>query len=582
MLVDEVEHASRRAVVVAARRARRSSSSWSRSANAAAGTCWNAATTRAPGAAAWTAAAIEPCRRQHRTELPAALLRPLAIEITTLPRELVGVGARGRRPRRPRSWRARRGRRPRRRALVAGVERRRPGRPSAPAARRPPASARLAVARPDDHVVARRSPAAPRSPPRRTGAPQHPDPHARELRTRPTPFPAEHPTLRAPQVAWSRRDWSGSRTRRMPSQLACDRARHVRRVRHRRSGRAAARRRSPTSPGARGASRAVGSSKRVRASRRSSSPSAGRASTAIGRRPETLARSNCWRRASPAGPSAVASFRVGSRRSGELAGFERGRTGDHRSRDATGRASTACRPREPRVTGVAHRRDGRAIPVSSAARTLCDLTAVATAPWMVERAVDDALRRKLVDHAARRRASHATSKVGAGAVRTVTRAILERRRPGYHPGESEPETRHRRRCSSVPGLPAPVRQHRVRVGERRIRARPRLSGADDRDRVRRLGVPLGRVRRSMTTAPSQRARAARVRRPRVHLTSSDQRDRRHRDRRPPPSIRRVDHSYGAERAMLETRCSEPGRQAMQSAPRRTRSSAKRPLPASTR
>jgi very-short-patch-repair endonuclease len=87
--------------------------------------------------------------------------------------------------------------------------------------------------------------------------------------------------------------------------------------------------------------------------------------------------------------------------------------------------------------------------------------------WSVERAVDEALRRKLVslrslarvakplDHRGRRRS-------------TVMRDILERRLPGYEPGESAPE----RRIADLlvrSGLPAPKLQHRVSVGGRRLR-----------------------------------------------------------------------------------------------------------------
>jgi very-short-patch-repair endonuclease len=112
------------------------------------------------------------------------------------------------------------------------------------------------------------------------------------------------------------------------------------------------------------------------------------------------------------------------------------------------------------IVRVAH------IPTTSVARTLCDLTAVAR-DWVVERAVDEALRRKLVripeivDAAAllEGRGRHCC---------TVIRAVLEARQPGYEPGESEPE----KRISDVlvrAGLPAPIKQHRVRIGNRVVR-----------------------------------------------------------------------------------------------------------------
>jgi very-short-patch-repair endonuclease len=51
---------------------------------------------------------------------------------------------------------------------------------------------------------------------------------------------------------------------------------------------------------------------------------------------------------------------------------------------------------------------------------------------------------------------------------TVMRDILERRLPGYEPGESAPE----RRIADLlvhSGLPAPTLQHRMRVGGRALR-----------------------------------------------------------------------------------------------------------------
>jgi very-short-patch-repair endonuclease len=124
---------------------------------------------------------------------------------------------------------------------------------------------------------------------------------------------------------------------------------------------------------------------------------------------------------------------------------------------------------ESRVVGPAHTAIRNGIPVSSAARTLCDLTAVVPVrrKWLVERAVDEALRRKLVT--VRRLGAVADDLAGRGRMRcTVMREILEHRTPGYDPGESEPE----RRIVDVllrAGLPEPVRQHPVTLGGRRYR-----------------------------------------------------------------------------------------------------------------
>jgi very-short-patch-repair endonuclease len=106
------------------------------------------------------------------------------------------------------------------------------------------------------------------------------------------------------------------------------------------------------------------------------------------------------------------------------------------------------------------------IPVTSAARTLCDLTAVAR-PWMVERAVDEALRRKLVT--LRELARVAEDLAGRGRHRcTVMAEILEHRTPGYHPGDSDPEKRIVDLLVRA-GLPEPTRQHVVNIGRKRYR-----------------------------------------------------------------------------------------------------------------
>jgi very-short-patch-repair endonuclease len=122
---------------------------------------------------------------------------------------------------------------------------------------------------------------------------------------------------------------------------------------------------------------------------------------------------------------------------------------------------------ETAVFDVGHVSRIAGIPVTSVARTLCDLTAVVRQLWVIERAVDEALRRKLVrldDLAA-----VADLLEGRGRRRcTMMREILDRRRPGYDPGESDPE----RRIADLlvrSGLPAPTMQHPVEIGGRRYR-----------------------------------------------------------------------------------------------------------------
>jgi very-short-patch-repair endonuclease len=121
---------------------------------------------------------------------------------------------------------------------------------------------------------------------------------------------------------------------------------------------------------------------------------------------------------------------------------------------------------ESTVFGPRHFTAIDGIPATSVARTLCDLTAVAH-PWMVERAVDGALRRKIVT--LRQLASVADDLAGRGRRRcTVMNEILEHRVPGYHPGDSDPEKRIVDLLVRA-GLPEPTRQHRVRNGRKRYR-----------------------------------------------------------------------------------------------------------------
>jgi hypothetical protein len=111
------------------------------------------------------------------------------------------------------------------------------------------------------------------------------------------------------------------------------------------------------------------------------------------------------------------------------------------------------------------RRSG--IPVTSVARTLCDLTAVVPAR-VVERAVDDALRRRLLTLRSLERVADALD--GQGRLRcTVTRGILRARQPGFDPGGSSEELRILRLLVRA-GLPKPVQQWRVQFEGRTARA----------------------------------------------------------------------------------------------------------------
>jgi very-short-patch-repair endonuclease len=122
---------------------------------------------------------------------------------------------------------------------------------------------------------------------------------------------------------------------------------------------------------------------------------------------------------------------------------------------------------ETGVFDVGHVTRISGIPVTSVARTLCDLTAVVRRPWVIERAVDEALRRSLVR--LEDIATVADLLEGRGRRRcTMMREILELRAVGYDPGESQPE----RRIADLlvrAGLPAPTMQQVVEICGRRYR-----------------------------------------------------------------------------------------------------------------
>lgn len=161
------------------------------------------------------------------------------------------------------------------------------------------------------------------------------------------------------------------------------------------------------------------------------------------------------------------------------------------------------------------------IPATNPARTLLDLGAVVP-PWVVEDALDDALRRRLVDVRSLRRlldADGARGRNGTG----VLRALLEDRSPGHAPAESVLETRLAallRRST----LPYPVQQHEVRVGGRVVArvdfAWPDVKVAVEADGYRfhsgRRAWRKDRSRRNVLTGAGWRV---------LHVTWEDLRDR---------------------------------------------------------
>jgi very-short-patch-repair endonuclease len=165
-----------------------------------------------------------------------------------------------------------------------------------------------------------------------------------------------------------------------------------------------------------------------------------------------------------AGPAACASFRSAAALHG-LEGFGRDRLEiTHLGRRPS--VIDGVEVHESAVFDTRHIVIVADIPTTSVARTLCDLTAVVR-PWMVERAVDEALRRKLVRIP--EIVEVATLLEGRGRHRcTVMREILVHRQAGYQPGDSAPERRIRDLLVRA-GLPAPTMQHRVRMGRKVVR-----------------------------------------------------------------------------------------------------------------
>jgi very-short-patch-repair endonuclease len=165
-----------------------------------------------------------------------------------------------------------------------------------------------------------------------------------------------------------------------------------------------------------------------------------------------------------AGPEARASFRSAAALH-ELEGF--GRTGLEITHfGARPFPMDGVVMHETSVFEMGHVTKISEVPVTSVARTLCDLTAVVR-PWVVERAVDEALRRAIVRlEDIVEVAGHLE---GRGRRRcTAMREILDHRLPGYDPGESHPE----RRIADLlvqAGLAAPTMQHQVEFGGRRYR-----------------------------------------------------------------------------------------------------------------
>lgn len=192
------------------------------------------------------------------------------------------------------------------------------------------------------------------------------------------------------------------------------------------------------------------------------------------------------------------------------------------------------------VPGIVHRnalerRDATvvdAIPVTTPARTLIDLAAVAPMP-SVEEALDDALRRRLVTIPRLRLRLRGDQRGRSGV--GVMRALLEQRAPSAPPPESVFETRLLRALRRA-RLPDPVLQHRVRRGRRTVAvvdfAYPDVKLAIEADGFRwhsgRADWERDRTRRNVLTLLGWRI---------IHVTW--------------PDLARPDHVIAAIRAALD-------------------------------
>jgi very-short-patch-repair endonuclease len=118
------------------------------------------------------------------------------------------------------------------------------------------------------------------------------------------------------------------------------------------------------------------------------------------------------------------------------------------------------------VWGPIHATSRHRIPVTSVARTLCDLTAVVW-PWRVERLVNDAERRGIVTLRQLHRVFQALENRGRRRS-TVMRAVLADRIDGVRPGGSDREVDVAKLLVRA-RLPQPVQQYRVQIGGRPVR-----------------------------------------------------------------------------------------------------------------
>jgi len=129
------------------------------------------------------------------------------------------------------------------------------------------------------------------------------------------------------------------------------------------------------------------------------------------------------------------------------------------------------RPRTPEVvvhrSGTIEEADVRrvgGVPVLSAARTIVDVSARFD-EGVLGQLVDDGLRRRVLSLSGLHAVARRLPTIATGRSPRRVADVLARRTAGFHPGDSELESRVLRTLVDA-GFPEPVRQHRVRVNGR--------------------------------------------------------------------------------------------------------------------
>jgi hypothetical protein len=106
------------------------------------------------------------------------------------------------------------------------------------------------------------------------------------------------------------------------------------------------------------------------------------------------------------------------------------------------------------------------IPTVTAERALIDVSSRLTADRL-DRVLDDAIRRKLIDLEDFRRCAGRLLPAPGRSMSKV-HAVLGARIPGYDPGDSDLETRALRALTAA-GLPPPKQQHRMTLNGKKVR-----------------------------------------------------------------------------------------------------------------